>query len=101
MIRVVLSRAAITLMILGCGSRDDPPKTNTAIAARPPAPIQSVSPLIDTVTVPPRLPCFRPDSSPLRYGEITTSSADGDASGVAYTFEVTPAGMVGAVVDAR
>jgi hypothetical protein len=35
------------------------------------------------------------------YGEITVSPEDQDASGVTFSFEVTPAGMIGSVVDAR
>jgi hypothetical protein len=91
--------AALALWCVGCGRSDDlPPPTRPAAAV----PVVAIEMPVDTITPPPAdLPCFSPDSGILMYGEIAVSPEDQDASGVAFSFQVTPAGMIGTVVDAR
>ncbi|SRR5258705_1720042 len=89
----------LALWCVACGRSDDTPPPPQQPAA---VPVASVEIPVDTITPPPAgLPCFSRDSGVLMYGEVTVSPEDQDASGVTFSFEVTPAGMIGSVVDAR
>ena len=90
---------AVGVCLLACGRGDTArtPAPDSAIV-RPTAPVM----FLDTITAPPKgLACFSPDSGDLVFGEITVAQENGDASGVSFTFQVTPTGMIGSVVDAR
>jgi hypothetical protein len=100
MVRLLL--VACVVVCVACAAKDEVAQQEKGAARNwITVPVAPSAPPVDTITQPPPLPCFSPDSGPLQFGEITVSAVDQDASGVSYTFEVTPKGMIGAVVDAR
>jgi len=91
-----ISGAAAALLALTCTRTDKPRAPANSLGASN-APL----PPTDTITIPPHLACYSPDSGALVYGQVTASLETSDVSGVSFSFVTTPVGMIGTVVDAR
>ena len=92
--------AALVICTHACGTNSEAPVAKAE--SRVPAQVSAVTVVpVDTITSTPALPCFSPDTGRIMFGRIEVASVDGDASGVAFSFQVTPSGMIGSVVDAR
>jgi hypothetical protein len=91
--------STVGICSLACGRSD---KSRTPIRDSTPVSIAATSAPIDTTTgVPKGFVCFSSDSGNLVFGEIQVSAEDGDAAGVSLSFQVTPLGLIGSVVDAQ